>query len=98
MLLIQVLQGYNTTDPSYLLALNGLTGKEVYRKIRPTDAIRESPDAYTTPALLSYGGKIQLVISGGDYVTGHDPKTSQEIWRAAGLNPNKNPNYRTLGS
>jgi len=98
MLIIQVLQGFNTTDPSYLLALDGATGKEIYRKVRPTDAIRESPDAYTTPALLTYGGKTQIVVSGGDYVTGHDPKTGQEIWRAGGLNPFKNPNFRIVAS
>ena len=43
-LIIQVLQGFTTTDPSYLLALTGLTGKEVWRKVRQTDAVRESPD------------------------------------------------------
>ena len=97
-LIIQVLQGFTTTDPSYLLALNGVTGKEVWRKVRPTDAVRESPDAYTTPALLTVGGKTQIVISGGDYVTGHDPGNGQEIWRAAGLNPLKNGNYRIVAS
>src|SRR5205823_5094698 len=97
-LIIQVLHGNNTTDPSYLLALDGLTGKEVWRKIRPTDAIRESPDAYTTPALLHIGGKDEIVISGGDYVTGHDPKTGTEIWRAGGLNPARQPNYRIVAS
>jgi outer membrane protein assembly factor BamB len=97
-LIIEVLHGNNTTDPSYLVALNGLTGKEVWRRIRPTDALRESPDAYTTPALLTYGGKVQIVVSGGDYVTGHDPKNGQEIWRAGGLNPGRQPNYRIVAS
>lgn len=97
-LIIQVLHGNNTTDPSYLLALDGLTGKQVWRQERPTDAIRESPDAYTTPALLTSAGKTQVVISGGDYVTGHDPETGKEIWRAGGLNPGKNANFRIITS
>ncbi len=97
-LIIEVLHGMRTTDPSYLVAFNGLTGKEVWRAIRPTDAPRESPDAYTTPALLNVNGKNQIVISGGDYVTGHDPETGKEIWRAGGLNPMKSANYRIVAS
>ena len=63
-----------------------------------TDAIRESPDAYTTPALLMTSGQPQIVISGGDYVTAHDPDSGEEIWRAGGLNPRKDGNYRIVGS
>lgn len=97
-LIIQVLHGNNTDDPSYLVALDGVTGKPVWREERPTDAVRESPDAYTTPAVLTVGGKTQIVISGGDYVTGHDPATGKELWRAGGLNPQKAPNYRIVAS
>lgn len=97
-LIIQVLHGMKTDDPSYIVAFEAATGKELWRQERPTDAPSESPDAYTTPALLQYEGKTQIVISGGDYVTGHDPETGKEIWRAAGLNPQKNRNYRIVAS
>jgi outer membrane protein assembly factor BamB len=97
-LIIQVLEGNNTDDPSYIVAFDGLTGKPLWRQERPTDAVAESPDAYTTPTLLESGGTAQIVISGGDYVTGHDPNTGKEIWRAAGLNPQKRPNYRIIAS
>lgn len=97
-LIIEVLHGNNTDDPSYIVAMEGLTGKEIWKQERPTDAVRESPDAYTTPAVLNVGGKTQIVISGGDYVTGHDPATGKEIWRAGGLNPQKSANYRVVGS
>jgi len=97
-LIIEVLHGAKTDDPSYLAAFDGVTGKVLWRQERPTDAPQESPDAYTTPALLTYNGKMQIVVSGGDYVTGHDPATGVEIWRAAGLNPRKSPNYRIIAS
>lgn len=97
-LIIQVLHGNNTDDPSYVVSLDSLTGKELWRVERPTDAIRESPDAYTTPAVLTTDGKTQIVISGGDYVTGHDHETGKEVWRASGLNPQKQPNYRVVAS
>ena len=97
-LIIEVLHGYRTDDPSYIVSLNAETGKVQWRQGRPTDAERESPDAYTTPVLLEHGGTRQIVISGGDYVTGHDPATGKEIWRAGGLNPLKRSNYRVVGT
>jgi outer membrane protein assembly factor BamB len=96
-LIIEVLQGYGEGG-SYLLALDGATGKQVWKQERPTDAIKESPDAYTTPAVLIYKGQKQIVVNGGDYVTANDLNTGAEIWRAGGLNPRKNPNYRTIAS
>jgi outer membrane protein assembly factor BamB len=97
-IIIPVLHGMKTDDPSYIISLDGKTGKVNWRRERPTDAERESPDAYTTPVLLEQGGKAQIIISGADYVTGHDPETGEEIWRAAGLNPLKRPNYRVVGT
>jgi outer membrane protein assembly factor BamB len=97
-LIVEVLHGNNTDDPSYLVAIDGATGKNVWRIERPTDAVRESPDAYTTPMVLRVGGQTQIVVLGGDYVTGHDPATGEEIWRGGGLNPSKQGNYRTIAS
>jgi len=97
-LIIEVLHGMKTDDPSYIISLDALTGKVNWKQERPTDAERESPDAYTTPVVLEFEGQTQIVISGADYVTGHDPKTGKEIWRAAGLNPLNRPNYRIVGT
>ena len=97
-LYVEVLHGMKTDDPSYILSIDKLTGKTRWRVERPTDAVSESPDAYTTPALLRDGGREEIVISGGDYVTGHDPATGAELWRAGGLNPGKDRNYRVVAS
>jgi outer membrane protein assembly factor BamB len=97
-LIVEVLHGMRTDDPSYIVSLDAQSGKVNWRQERPTDAQRESPDAYTTPVLLEHGGEDQIVISGADYVTGHDPETGKEIWRAAGLNPLNRPNYRVVGT
>ena len=56
----------------------------------------ESRDAYTTQVPLAYDGQSQIVISGGDYVAGHDPRTDAEIWHSGGLNPGKEWNYRVV--
>ncbi len=97
-LILEVLHGFRTDDPSYVVAFDTMTGVELWRRERPTDAWAESPDAYTTPAVLTQGKVTQIVISGGDYVTGHDPETGKEIWRAAGLNPEQRRNYRIVAS
>ena len=60
--------------------------------------MRESPDAYTTPALLRRGGKAQIVIAGGDVGTGHDPETGRELWRAGDLNPERSGSGRIVAS
>ena len=65
-LYVQVLHGMKTDDPSYVMRLDKMTGETVWRVERPTDAIRESPDSYTTPGLLQYDGKTEIVITGGD--------------------------------
>jgi outer membrane protein assembly factor BamB len=97
-LFVQVLHGMRTDDPSYVMRIDAKTGKTLWKVERPTQAIRESPDSYTTPALLKYGTNIEVVITGGDCVTGHDPATGKELWRANGLNPDNNPNFRIVAS
>ncbi|MCA1615968.1 MAG: PQQ-binding-like beta-propeller repeat protein [Acidobacteria bacterium] len=97
-LYVQVLHGMKTDEPSYVLRLNKATGKTLWKVERPTEAIRESPDAYTTPALLRYGKTTEIVITGGDVVTGHDPATGKELWRGKGLNPENVPFYRIVAS
>lgn len=86
-LFVPVLHGMKTDDPSYLLRIDAKTGKTLWRIERPTPAIVESPDSYITPSLLREGGKDQIILSGGDCITGHDPATGKELWRAYGLNP-----------
>ncbi len=97
-LYVQVLHGMRTDDPSYVLRLDKATGETVWMVERPTEAERESPDSYTTPALLQYDGQTEIVITGGDVVTGHNPETGAELWRADGLNPTNNGAYRLVAS
>ena len=97
-LFVQVLHGMHTDDPSYVLRIDKQNGKTVWKVERPTNAIRESPDSYTTPALLRYGKTTEIVITGGDCVTGHDPATGKELWRANGLNPTHDGSYRIVAS
>ena len=97
-LFVQVLHGMTTDDPSYVLRISKANGRTVWRQERPNTAKRESPDAYTTPALLRYGSTTEIVITGADVVTGHDVDTGKELWRASGLNPQDDTSYRIVAS
>ena len=72
---------------SYLLAIDPATGKDIFRQLRPDEARAESKESYSTP--IPYEGKDrrEILIIGGDCVTGHDPDTGKELWRVGGWNP-----------
>jgi outer membrane protein assembly factor BamB len=97
-LYVQVLHGMKTDDPSYVFMADKDTGKTIWKVERPTDAKSESPDNYATPQIAMVGGTPQLVISGADYVTGHDLANGKELWRIGGFNPTNNPFNRTIAS
>jgi outer membrane protein assembly factor BamB len=97
-LYVQVLHGLKTDDPSYVLKIDKRTGKTLWRVERPTEAVSESPDAYTTPLWVEANGRAEVVITGGDVVSGHDPETGREFWRADILNPRRDRNYRIIAS
>ena len=97
-LYVQVLHGMKTDDPSYVLKIDKRTGETVWRVERLTDAPFESPDSYTTPTWIEAGGRAELIVTGGDVVTGHDPASGREYWRADVLNPRRNGAYRIVAS
>ena len=80
--------GGDTARESYLLALDPATGKTLWKQVRPSEARMESLESYATPAVhRGADGKAQLLVVGGNCLTGHDPATGAELWRGYGLNP-----------
>lgn len=87
-LYIQVLQrdkavggrGKEGAEP-FLLALEPATGKEIWKHVRPSPAKAESREAFTTPIPFTHNGRTELLLAGGDVVSGHDPDTGKEFWR-----------------
>lgn len=75
-------------SPSFLLALDVETGETLYRHERPSDAIKESLESYAT--MIPYvgaGGRKEVLVIGGDVITGHDPESGKELWRWGTWNP-----------
>ncbi|MBN1127141.1 MAG: PQQ-like beta-propeller repeat protein [Sedimentisphaerales bacterium] len=70
-----------TPNDSFLLCVEAATGKNIFKQLRPTDALEESQDAYSTPIPFDNAGRKEILVIGADYVTSHDPLTGRELWR-----------------
>lgn len=95
-LYMQILQ--RGKDDSYLMALDPATGKELWRALRPSEAKAESLEAFTTPVPYVHGNRKQILIAGGDDLTGHDPATGKELWRWGTWNPDRIGHWRLVPS
>jgi outer membrane protein assembly factor BamB len=83
---------------SFLLCLDPLTGKELWRQIRETEANGEAQEAYTTPFPFHGSHGTEIVVYGAGYLTSHDPVTGKEFWRCGSLNPDRSSLWRTICS
>ena len=85
-------------NESYVLAMDPDTGKTLWRQIRPSKARDEAREAYSTPIPFSFNGNQQLLIAGGDTLTGHDLETGKELWRWGTWNPRRIGHWRLVPS
>jgi len=94
-------QGRGRTDgpiESYLLAIDPGTGKDLWRHVRPSEAREEARESFNTPTPYVHEGRAQLLITGGDAISGHDLATGAELWRWATWNPRKVTHWRLVPS
>jgi outer membrane protein assembly factor BamB len=84
------------SNDSYILAVDVLTGKEIWKHIRPSDAVAESRESFSTPMPWSHDGREELLVTGGDCVSGHSLKDGSELWRYGSWNPGKIPHWRLV--
>ncbi len=110
-LYIQVLQRNETFDfqgfqkgtpgkdmASYILALDPATGKDLWKVTRPSDAVSESLEGFSSPVCHTFNGQRLLLIVGGDCITGHDAATGKELWRWGTWNTEKIGHWRLVPS
>jgi outer membrane protein assembly factor BamB len=67
------------TDKQAVVALDAKTGKVAWNV--PRNANPKKAFSFSTPLLISVGGKDQLVSVGSDVVMALDPANGKEIWR-----------------
>ncbi|MFW5693437.1 MAG: PQQ-binding-like beta-propeller repeat protein [Thermoguttaceae bacterium] len=85
-------------NESYILALNPKTGETLWRHVRPSDAVAESREAFSTPIPFTFEGREELLVIGGDAITGHNPQTGDELWRWGTWNPTRIHHWRLVPS
>jgi outer membrane protein assembly factor BamB len=71
--------------PSFITALDKMTGKELWR----TD--RQEIDSWGTPLVVEHNGKAQVIASAMNKVTSYDLATGQVVWQGPGLTMNPIP-------
>lgn len=71
--------------PSFITALDKLTGKELWR------TERQEIDSWGTPLVVEHGGKAQVIASAMNKVTSYDLATGQVVWQGPGLTMNPIP-------
>jgi outer membrane protein assembly factor BamB len=70
-----------------IVALDKLTGDEVWKQHRSSDARGESKESYATPFVYRDATHEFLLTHGADYIVAHRLSDGEEIWRCGGLNP-----------
>jgi outer membrane protein assembly factor BamB len=88
------------TGSRSVLALDKLTGKNIWQIDRKSDARDECEHSYASPTVYRDSAREYLVTHGGDYVVAHRLNDGGEIWRCGGINPlgNYNPTLRFVAS
>jgi outer membrane protein assembly factor BamB len=83
---------FDGSDHQFLVALDKRTGKTVWRTERSVDFRDIGPDgkvqaegdmrkAFSTPHIITVGGKPVMVSIGSKATYGYDPLTGKELWR-----------------
>ena len=88
----------NRVNESYILALNPKTGEKLWRTLRPSQAKAESLEAFTSPVPFEFNGRKEILVAGGDAISGHNPANGEELWRWGTWNPNRIGHWRLVPS
>jgi outer membrane protein assembly factor BamB len=80
-----VLYQDDETDNDFIAALDESTGKILWR------TPRKEPTGWSTPLIVEYQGKPQVVVNATTNVCSYDLSTGQEIWSCSGQTANAIP-------
>lgn len=82
-----VIQNCDAEKEAYLVALDKMTGKTVWR------TPRDVPDrgGWSSPVLINTGTRQELVLNGAKAVTAYDPATGKPLWSCKSFNGRGEP-------
>jgi outer membrane protein assembly factor BamB len=83
-----------------VLALDKMTGEQIWKQSRPSDARAECEHSYASPVIYRDEQRELLLSHGCDYIVAHRLSDGGEIWRCGGLNLKSkyNPTLRFVAS
>lgn len=77
--LVQFDQRSVEQDKSEIIAMDCLTGREIWSKRRPV------PDSWSSPIVINAAGRDQIITCGNPWVISYNPADGAELWRAGCL-------------
>ena len=78
--------GNAKTREAIVICLEKKTGKEIWKRDRPSNAIQENEHSYASPVIYEDGPTKFLLSHGADFIVAHDLRDGHEIWRCGNLN------------
>jgi len=87
-------EGNPETREACVVALDGVTGNQIWKVDRPSDAEGENEHSYASAMLYHDGDKKLLLTHGADFIVAHYLKDGHEVWRCGGLNRRDDPVLR----
>lgn len=79
-------EGNAKTREAVVVCLDKKTGKEIWKRDRPSDAIAECEHSYASPTMYDDGQSKFLISHGADFIVAHDLVDGHELWRCGNLN------------
>ena len=79
--------GDASTREAVVVCLDALTGRQIWKQPRPSDAFAECEHSYASPTLYRDENHACLITHGADYVVAHSLEDGRELWRCGGINP-----------
>jgi len=79
-------EGNPKTREAVVVCLDKLTGSEIWKRDRPSDAIDECEHSYASPTMYDDGQRKFLLSHGADFIVAHDLSDGHELWRCGNLN------------
>ncbi len=81
----RIIVQWDHEGPSFLYILDKKTGKDI-QKIE-----RDEPTSWSTPLVVEYKGKPQVITGATKFVRSYDLNTGKLLWKVTGLTPNVIP-------
>ena len=75
---IKLILPLSHASPSYIAALDKITGKTIWKEPR------DEPTCWATPLVVKHNGKQQVVMNGQTCARAYDLETGKELWRCGG--------------